>query len=260
MSAPGIGPAPEIRTGLPSRAPNGHGVSMELEDVAAVSFDLDDTLVRYERSPGEVLDVCFDRLGVDPMFPVEAYYARYDEFAERCDTMDELRSECFAALAAEHGYERRLGRELAATFGDERDQSNVELFPSVDGLLEELAREYELAIVTNGARDAQRRKLEAVSLDRWIDTVVVAGHDTPPKPDPEPFDRVVEDLDVTPATTVHVGDSLETDVAGATAAGLASVWLSGRTDAQGYDPTVRVDSRADLWPLLLGTSPPGERR
>jgi HAD superfamily hydrolase (TIGR01549 family) len=233
---------------------------MELQDVDAISFDLDDTLVRYERSPGEVLEVSFDRLGLDPLFPVEAYYARYDEFAERCDSMDELRSACFAALAAANGYERALGREVAATFSDERDQSNVELFPSVVRLLEELAREYELAIVTNGARDAQRRKVEAVSLDRWVDTVVVAGHDTPPKPDPEPFERAVQALGVTPAATVHVGDSLETDVAGATAAGLASVWISGHPDAQGYDPTVRVDAQAGLWPLLLESPPPDERR
>jgi HAD superfamily hydrolase (TIGR01549 family) len=233
---------------------------MELQDVDAISFDLDDTLVRYERSPGEVLDVCFDRLGLDPLFPVEEYYARYDEFAERCDSMDELRSECFAALAADNGYERALGREVAATFSDERDQSNVDLLPSVARLLDELADEYALAVVTNGARDAQRRKVAAVSLDRWVDTVVVAGHDTPPKPDPEPFERVLQALDVTPATAVHVGDSLETDVAGATAAGLASVWLSERTDAQGYDPTVRVDSPAGLWPLLLESPPPNERR
>jgi HAD superfamily hydrolase (TIGR01549 family) len=233
---------------------------MELQDADAISFDLDDTLVRYERSPGEVLAVCFDRLDLDPLFPVEAYYARYDEFAERCDSMDELRSECFAALAEDNGYERALGREVAATFSDERDQSNVELLPSVARLLDELADEYGLGVVTNGARDAQRRKVEAVSLDRWVDTVVVAGHDTPPKPDPEPFERVVDALDVTLATTVHIGDSLESDVAGATAAGLASVWISGRTDAQGYDPTARVDSPAGLWPLLLESPPPGERR
>lgn len=233
---------------------------MEPGNIEAISFDLDNTLIRYKRSPGEVLRVCFDRLGIEPIFSVDEYYARYDEFAEKCDSMDELRSECFAALAAENGCERQLGKDAAETFSDERDQSNVELFPSVTRLLDELAQEYKLAIVTNGARDAQQQKMEAVYLDRWVETILIAGHDTPPKPDPEPFDRIVQSLNVTPATTVHVGDSLETDIAGATAAGLASIWISESTNTQGYEPTFRVDSQGELRSLLLETTPPHERR
>lgn len=217
--------------------------------VEAITFDLDDTVLRYERSPGEVLRATFDRLDLDPIFSVEAYYARYDEFAETCDSMDELRAECFATLAVENGYERGLGREVAATFSEERDQSNVRLLPGAERVLEAASKDHRLAIVTNGARDAQEQKIAAVNLERWIDAVVVAGHDTPPKPDPEPFDRVVRSLDVTPATTVHVGDSLETDVAGATAAGLDAVWVSEPTETRGVDPTYRVDSIGDLWPL-----------
>jgi len=219
--------------------------------VDAVSFDLDDTLVRYERSPGELLRESFDQLGVEPVFTVGEYVARFDEFAETCDSMDELRVECFAALAAENGAGRDLGRAVARVYSDERDQSNVALVPGAARLLEDLAREYRLAIVTNGTRDAQREKVEAVSLDRWVETVVVAGHDAAPKPDPEPFDCAVAALDATPATTVHVGDSLGTDVAGAAAAGLASVWVSDSPDAGEYDPTRRVDSLAGLRPLLL---------
>lgn len=233
---------------------------MDPRPIEAISFDLDETLVRYTRSPGEVLQVSFDRLGIEPVFAVEEYYARYDEFAETCDSMDELRSDCFAALAAENGHERHLGRAVAAVFSDERDQSNVELLPSVATLLDELAEEYRLAIVTNGARDAQQTKIEAVSLDRWVETVVIAGDDTPPKPDPEPFERLLAALDATPATTVHVGDSLETDVAGATAVGLVSIWLSEHSDTGDYDPTFRVESLGDIAPLLSETAPPSEGR
>ena len=232
--------------------------AMELGNIEAVSFDLDDTLIQYKRSPGEVLQVCFEQFEMEPIFSVEAYYASYDEFAETCDSMDELRSECFAALALENGYERRLGEEIAETFSTERDQSNVELLPSVARLLDTLAEEYKLAIVTNGAQDAQQQKLEAVALEQWVETIVIAGHDTPPKPDPEPFNRVVQSLDVTPETTVHIGDSLETDIAGATAAGLDSIWVSKDTDTLDYEPTLRVESQSELWSLLLGTEPPSE--
>lgn len=232
---------------------------MGLGNIEAISFDLDDTLIQYKRSPGEVLQVCFDQLEMEPIFSVEEYYASYDDFADTCDSMDELRSECFAALATENGYDRQLGEEIAETFSNERDQTNVELLPSVARLLDELAERYQLAIITNGARDAQQQKLEAVSLSEWVDTIVIAGHDTPPKPDPEPFNRIVQSLDVTPETTVHIDDSFETDIAGATAAGLASIWFSENTDTQEYESTVRVESHSELWPLLLGTEPPSEK-
>ncbi|SDR00192.1 HAD family hydrolase [Natronobacterium texcoconense] len=210
--------------------------------IETVSFDLDGTLLRYVRSPGEVLQASFEGLGLEPLFSVEEYYARYDEFARRCESMDELRSECFAALAAENGYDRELGRDVATAFAAERDQSNVELLPSAASVLESLADDYRLAVVTNGARDAQRQKIAAVDLERWVDAVVVAGHDTLPKPDPEPFERALRTLEATPETTVHVGDSLETDVAGATAAGLESVWVSESADSEAYDPTYCVES------------------
>ena len=215
----------------------------------AITFDLDNTLVQYERSPGTVLQATFDRLGLEPIFSVEQYYDRYDEFAERCDSMNQLRTECFATLAAENGYESQLGRDVADVFSDERDQSRVELLPSAERVLSTLSQDYQLAIVTNGAQDAQWQKIDAVNLEQWVDKVVIAGHETPPKPDPEPFHHVVQSLHTTPATTVHVGDSLETDIAGATAAGLDSVWISEASETRELEPTFRVNSLGDLLPL-----------
>ncbi|WP_323174668.1 HAD family hydrolase [Natrialba sp. PRR66] len=217
--------------------------------IEAVTLDLDGTLLRYERSPGTVLEVAFERAGVDPLFSADEYYARYDEFAERNDSMDDLRSDCFAVLAAENGYARRLGRVVAAAFSDERDQSNVELLPGAARALKELGREHRLAVVTNGTRDAQHRKIDAVGLERWIDTVV-AGHDAPPKPEPERFERAVRALDATPTTAIHVGNSLETDVAGASAAGLESVWLSDCAETGGYEPTYRIEPIGEIGALL----------
>lgn len=216
--------------------------------IEAVSFDLDNTLLRYERSPGEVLRVAFESLEIEPLFSVDDYYDRYDEFAQKCDSMDDLRSECFAALAGENGYDPRLGRAVAEAFRTERDQSNVELLPSVPAVLDEFSRAYQLAVVTNGARDAQRRKIDAVELDRWIDTVVIAGRDVPPKPSPEPFERAIRSLDASPETTIHVGDSLETDIRGATAAGLESVWISPTAAAAEREPTYRVEAIGDVSP------------
>ncbi|WP_227776864.1 HAD family hydrolase [Haladaptatus pallidirubidus] len=125
-------------------------------------------------------------------------------------------------------------------------QINVKLLPSVTRVLNELSQEHRLAIVTNGAPNAQQQKINAVNLERWVDAIVIAGHDIPPKPDPEPFERAIQLLNATSATTVHVGDSLETYIAGASAAGLDSVWLSDSDNITEYTPTHQIESIVDL--------------
>ncbi|WP_435183419.1 HAD family hydrolase [Halobellus sp. EA9] len=211
------------------------------DPVAAVLFDLDDTLVRYRRSPETLLRESFDAVGVDPVFPVKAYYDRFDEFAERTDSMRELREECFAALCAERDRDPDLGREVASAYADARDHRDVAFLPGARDVLDAFAAEYRLGIVTNGARDAQAQKIDAVGLDSAVDVVVFAGHDAPPKPAPEPFHRALDALEVGPEAAVHVGNSLDSDVAGAAAAGIRSVWLAGGDAADGAASAERTD-------------------
>lgn len=218
---------------------------MNWDHIEAVTFDLDGTLLEYERSPGEVLQRAYDTLGIAPIFPVEEYYARYDEFADRYDSQQRLRAECFATLAAEHGADPDDGRAVAAAFTDERDQSRVKFLPGAEQVLRAVSERYRTAVVTNGAADAQRAKLRALGIDDYLETVVVAGADSPPKPDTAPFDQALAALDVSPAAAVHVGDSPETDVAGATAVGMDSI-LVDQSPPDSVEPTGQLSATADL--------------
>ncbi|WP_313691336.1 HAD family hydrolase [Halorarum halobium] len=220
----------------------------------AVTFDLDGTLLDYRRSPGEILAVAFDSAGVDPLFPVTAYFDRFDEFNDRTDRMGELRAECFAALAEDRGHDPDIGRAVAAAFADARDHANVEWCPGAEPLLDALDRGgVPWAVVTNGPRDAQSEKLSAVGLDRRADAVVYAGHDTPAKPDREPFVRALEALGADPADAAHVGDSHGTDVVGARAVGMGAVHVrDGTADGSEPAPDLRVETLEQVieegWP------------
>jgi len=229
--------------------------------VDAVLFDLDGTLVRYARPPGDLLSVAFERVGVDPLFSVAAYYECYERRVDRHTSVEDLRAACFATLAAERGHPPALGRAVAAAFADERDHSNVERCPGARQVLATLTEGYRVGVVTNGAREAQRTKLSASGLDRLVETTVVAGADTPSKPAVEPFERALDALDTSPERAVHVGDSPDTDVRGATAAGLDSVLVDpdgpdgdcGSTgsggDTGGPSPTYRVTALGELLPV-----------
>jgi putative hydrolase of the HAD superfamily len=190
----------------------------------AVLFDLDDTLCRYRRSGASLLAAAFDRTGVEPFISPEEYYGRYPEFVDDSDSMTDLRERCFAAIAVEKGYDAAIGRRVARAYAAERDHRNVERVPGIDGVLSTLS-DIPVGIVTNGAPAMQTQKLDAIGLEDAFDVVVHAGYDAPAKPDAKPFEVALAALSASPERSYYVGNSLRTDVAGANAAGLESVWV-----------------------------------
>jgi putative hydrolase of the HAD superfamily len=211
----------------------------------AVLFDLDGTLCRYRRSPGEVLAAAHERAGVDPLFDVEAYYDAFDRFAADADGMADLRERCFAALAAEGGHDPERGRTVARAFAAERDHRDVVAEPGAHRLLDALGGRYRLGVVTNGPHDAQTAKLDGLDRRGTFETVVCAGTTVPAKPATEPFERALSALGVAADRAAFVGDSPGTDVAGANAAGLVSVLVDPDAAADGSEPPSEDGPRPD---------------
>lgn len=216
--------------------------------VDAVLFDLDDTLCTYRRSADDVLAIAFDRLGVDPFFDGAEYIDRLGEFEHVDGDIRDLRREAFGTFATEAGHERRVGEDVADLYTDERDQTNVEFLDGAAALLDHLEGRYRIAMVTNGDPWMQGQKLESLGIADRFETVVHGGHDAPYKPDPEPFHLALDEIGVDPERAVHVGNSLEADVAGALAAGLGAVWLADgdRALEPDLEPDHVVESLHDI--------------
>jgi putative hydrolase of the HAD superfamily len=201
------------------------------DSIDTVLFDLDDTLCRYRRSATEVLEFAFEDAGVGPVFEPATYYDRYRDYLGT--EYDRFHERCFGDLAVEAGCDRADGVAVARAFCEERDQRNVELLPGARAALDALDEEYTLGLITNGAPEMQRQKLEAVDLATSFETTVYAGYDAAAKPDPEPFAVALDDLESSPERAVYVGNSLSSDVAGARAAGVRSVWIPAGEAANG---------------------------
>lgn len=109
------------------------------------------------------------------------------------------------------------------------------LFPDVVSALERLAREYRLAVITNGMGGAQREKLAHLDIARYFQAVIASAEVGEGKPGGGVFREAMRVMGVEAGGAVMIGDSLEGDVLGARSAGLDSVWLnrlSGSTEGE----------------------------
>lgn len=222
-------------------------------DPDAVLFDLDDTLCQYRRSGASLLAAAFEKTGTEPFIAAEEYYGRYPEFVEASESMEDLRERCFATIAAENGHDPAAGRRIARVYADERDHGNVERLSGVEAALSACS-DRPVGIVTNGAPEMQAKKLETIGLDDAFDVVVHAGYETPAKPSSDPFEAALTALSARPDRSYHVGNSLRSDVAGANAAGMRSVWLADADSevARPSDPD-HVVSGLEALPDVLST-------
>jgi putative hydrolase of the HAD superfamily len=100
-----------------------------------------------------------------------------------------------------------------------------DLFPCVEEVLEELAGRYSLALVSNTMSDQPRLILERTGLARHFEVIVCSRDLGIRKPNPRIFEHVLGELGVRPDEAVHVGDSVEADMVGASNAGLVPVWI-----------------------------------
>jgi putative hydrolase of the HAD superfamily len=99
------------------------------------------------------------------------------------------------------------------------------VYPGAHELLDTLRGSYKLALVTNGASDFQRQKIEHTDMGRRFDAIIVAGDIGSGKPNPDPFLAALRALDVTPAQAVMIGNDQARDIAGAQALGIRTIWV-----------------------------------
>jgi len=101
----------------------------------------------------------------------------------------------------------------------------IELGIGVQRLLERLARKHKLGLLTDGRLEQQRRKVEALRLERWPFAIVYSDEWGRQgwKPDLRPYQTVLERLGVPAERSVYVGDNPAKDFLGARRAGMLSI-------------------------------------
>ncbi len=234
--------------------------------IRAVLLDLDDTLLDNRSGVAGAWDHISAMLAADHPFSVEDARTEIDRVTDWFwDDPERHRTGRLDLLAARRvilgrvldtlGVEDPALVERAAWEYGEHRFANLRLEDEALDVLSEVRRRVgRVGLVTNGASDAQRRKLERFSLERHFDHVQIEGELGVGKPESEAYAHALRCVEARPDETLMVGDSFEADVLGALGAGLHAAWIDahGRGRPPGEAPRAfhTLASIGDLLALL----------
>ena len=242
-----------------------------LHAVETLLVDLDDTLVDTRNAWRDGFAAAVAPLASHiPEFGAELSLAALHERLRRYTSQEQVRA---GDVEWSHEWTRLAFRRLLAELGGTGEQADatwsryratwpvhLRLFEDALPMLECLRGRRRLGLVSNGLAADQRPKIERFGLDRFFPAVVISEEVALRKPDPAIFAYALEQLGAAGRPAAYVGDNPAHDVAGAHAAGLASVWLrraDGWHDSAGaLRPDAELGSLAGL-PPLLGVAPAG---
>jgi putative hydrolase of the HAD superfamily len=93
-------------------------------------------------------------------------------------------------------------------------------YVGVEDMLENLSKDYKLAILTDAPREQAHQRLEFCKLKNYF-SAIGTFHDTNIyKPGVEPFRKILTQLEVEPKQAIMIGDNPSRDIRGATLAGM----------------------------------------
>ena len=228
-------------------------------------IDFDDTL--YDTYGNAVIalretfeEYHLERYFADPQVFYDAYWEAnidlWSQYSKGLITRDYLIVERFRRPLSEG-----QGLEVTETMCLEMSDRFLEFCATkpgvIDGaheLMEYLkARGYRMHMTSNGFHEVQYKKLEACGLRNYFDTIILSEDAGANKPSALYFDYAFSVSGADKATTLMIGDNLQTDILGALHAGIDAM-LFNRWDVDANDapqtPTFVVGSLKDIMDIL----------
>lgn len=223
-------------------------------------LDWDDTLWDFSANSALALNHCYSSMGLHRFFASEAsfrdgYYRANDalwaSYRGGSISRDYLVAHRFydtlaAAGCRDMDLAQRVNNAYLASV-----ETWSQLVPYAREVIEYLREKgYVLIVVTNGFREPQMRKLRNSGLSHLLDYFVVSADAGAMKPSRQFFDYVMEHTGAVPQESILIGDDAESDIAGAKACGMGSVYFNRRNIPCPYKPDYEISNLIQLKEIL----------
>ena len=149
----------------------------------------------------------------------------------------------FATLAATG--QPALPMDLAIRLADRLTvyrEEEMFMFPGAHDAIDAFkALGVKLALVTNGAADTQRAKVERFALTHRFDHIQIEGEHGFGKPEERAYLHAMQALGVTAPETWMIGDNLEWEIVVPQRLGIYAIWMDAHGEGLPADTTVKPD-------------------
>jgi putative hydrolase of the HAD superfamily len=215
----------------------------------AVLFDLDDTIFDHKHSRRcglKAIQADYPELSTVPIEILEGEHevllqADYGKVLDGTLSLIDARARRAGGLFLSRGID--VDQETiyeASTIYNKAYEIAMRPVPGVAGVLLALSQKTDLAVVTNGLNDLQRRKLRICQVEHLFREIVISENIGSRKPDHAIFKAALDALDIPCCQAVMVGDSWSNDILPARALGMKPIWLN-RYGRSCPDPAVAAE-------------------
>lgn len=192
-------------------------------------LDADETILDFVRSSKKSLAVAMREAGLPYEETDFTVYKRINdgiwrEYERGEIAKPKLSVERFSRFFAEKGI-KGDPVQLNALYFSALSRTGY-LMDGAEDFLLQLKMRGKVFLITNGTPAAQYGRLDALGIRSAFDGIFVSDEIGFAKPDPRFFEYVLQRISVSSENCVVIGDSLTSDIAGANAAGINSVWYN----------------------------------
>ncbi|MBZ4662045.1 YjjG family noncanonical pyrimidine nucleotidase [Thermotoga petrophila] len=208
-----------------------------------VLFDLDGTILDFEKSEDQALKRTFLKYGI-PLTEDQVFLYReinrkwWKLLAEGKVSKDVVvvaRFEEFLKTLNIPLDPKEVAKDYLEFLSEE-----AHFLPGAEEFLERLKKkDLRMAAVTNGVKFVQEKRSRKLRLDRFFDFVLTSEEAGVEKPDPRIFWMALERMKLKKEEVLYVGDDLNSDLEGARSTGIDFVLFSPEGDSSGDFPVAR---------------------
>lgn len=202
----------------------------------AIFFDLDHTLWDFELNSHEAIAELYTQhelshKGINDFTEFIKVYKKvnhemWDDYHHNRISKEALRFGRFSrALKSFNINDDGLAENLSIQYL-EICPVKTNLFPNTLTVLDYLKQHYDLHIITNGFKEVQYLKIRNSGLEKYFSKIHISEEIGFKKPEPEIFLHAVKTAGTIPEKCIMVGDNLDTDIKGASNAGIDHVFFN----------------------------------
>ncbi|MDO5360167.1 MAG: YjjG family noncanonical pyrimidine nucleotidase [Jeotgalicoccus sp.] len=195
----------------------------------AIFLDIDDTVFNFKKCSESALKETFSTLNLEYNKNVFESFSAIDERLwkqqkEELLTVAEVLDIRFAELSETLGlnYDSNLAKEH---FGKLLGEQYI-MEPGIEEVLKELSADYKIYAASNGVLTMQENRLQLSELKKHFTDLYVSDDIGYAKPNINFFIESMDRAKLKASEILMVGDSLVSDIAGARAADIDSVWYN----------------------------------